>query len=319
MNPAGSPFAVAAPRRPTPLSIPLLLVAAAALAQPCVAAPTTYDEVAPIFSSRCVMCHSGAGAPRNLRLDSYDNVVRGSDRGAVVRAGDSAGSELLRRLTGQSQPRMPMTGPPYLSNQEVALFEQWIAGGLQRGQGAAQAAAPSPIARPPAPGEPVTYAHVAPILATRCAKCHTDNGLMGAAPEGYRLTSYESTLSPADRVRVVPGNPAASELLRRVKGQAQPRMPFDGPPFLSPEEIRLIEAWIAGGARSASGQAAPVPSGARLRLHGMLNPGWRLDDLPMVVDARTRIDKRPENGDYIQVRAYLGPRGEVIAERIRRR
>jgi len=76
-----------------------------------------------------------------------------------------------------------------------------------------------------------TYADVAPIFATRCAKCHAERGLMGPAPEGYRLNSYEATLSTVDRVRVVPGHPEASELVRRIRGQALPRMPFDGPPL----------------------------------------------------------------------------------------
>ena len=37
---------------------------------------------------------------------------------------------------------------------------------------------------------------------------------------------------------MVPGKPEASELVRRIRGQAHPRMPFDGPPYLSDDEIR---------------------------------------------------------------------------------
>jgi uncharacterized membrane protein len=297
-----------------------ITLAAASVAAAAHAAAPTYDDLAPILAARCTMCHSGPAAPRGLRLDSYDAIVKGSERGAVARAGDPGGSELMRRLTGQSQPRMPMTGPPFLSDQEIALFRQWIADGMRRGQGPAQApAAAGAPPKLPAPGEPVTYAHVAPILATRCAKCHTDNGLMGPPPEGYRLTSYEATLSPADRVRVVPGNPAASELLRRVKGQSRPRMPFDGPPFLSADEIRVIEAWIADGARSAQGQPAPIPVGARVRLQGILESDWRLDGLQLTVDGGTRIDKRPRAGDFVEVRATIGAKGDIVTERVRRR
>ena len=36
----------------------------------------------------------------------------------------------------------------------------------------------------PAQAQRVTFDEVTPILATRCAKCHTPDGLMGAAPEG---------------------------------------------------------------------------------------------------------------------------------------
>ncbi len=283
---------------------------------------TGYDDIAPILASRCVLCHAGEGAPLGLRLDNVDGVLKGSARGPVVKTGDAAGSELIRRLKGTSQPRMPMTGPPFLTDAEIALFESWVNGGLQPG---AAATAPAPAQAAPAaplrlrPGEAVDYRDVAPIFATRCAKCHTENGLVGPAPEGFLLTSYESTLSAADRLRVVPGRPNASELLRRIRGQAQPRMPMDGPPYLSEEEIGLIEAWIAGGARNAEGQRAQIPSGARVRLHGTLEARWRLESLNLDVGGNTRIDKEPDAGDYVEVRGRLDQNGNVIVQRIRTR
>ena len=278
----------------------------------------TFADVAPILEGRCVMCHSGPAAPRGLRLDSLEGLLTGSQGGPVVIAGDSAGSELILRLKGARQPRMPMTGPPFLSEQEIALFERWIEAGLPEGQAAA---APSPEPQPlrPAPGEAVTYAQVAPIFATRCAKCHTEQGQMGPAPEGFRLTSYAETLASGERARVVPGHPAASELARRIRGQARPRMPFDGPPYLTEDEIGLIEDWIAQGARNSEGTPAPVPRGARVRLHGTLTDSWQLDGLPLGVSRRTRIDKKPQPGDYVEVRGRLDAQSRVQAERIRRR
>jgi hypothetical protein len=142
---------------------------------------------------------------------------------------------------------------------------------------------------------------------------------MGPAPEGYRLTSYEATLTRVDRVRVVPGKPQASELSRRIRGQARPRMPFDGPPYLNSDEIDLIEKWIAQGARTAEGAAAAVPVGAAVRLHGTLGPRWHLDELSLTVGARARIDKAPLPGDYVEVRGRLGEAAIVEVERLRRR
>ena len=279
----------------------------------------SYADIAPVLAQRCVMCHSGDAAPLGLRLDNFESVLEGSTRGPVVKAGDPSGSELIRRLKGVSQPRMPMTGPPFLSDSEIALFERWVASGLPKG-GAAELASPSrSTTQRPAAGQAVTYLHVAPLLATRCAKCHAEKGLMGAAPEGYRLTSYESTLSTADRVRVVPGNPDASELVRRIRGQALPRMPFDGPPYLSDDEIRLIEAWVVQGARDANGEVAPNPTGAAVRLLGTLRSGWRLDGLDLAIDAHTRIDKSPKPGDYVEVRGRLDETANVKVERLRQR
>jgi mono/diheme cytochrome c family protein len=273
------------------------------------------------------MCHSGEAAPLGLRLDSYDAILKGSTRGPVVKSGAPSESELIRRIKGISQPRMPMTGPPYLSDTEIATFERWVSGGLSRAESGAEAPpSPSPApsqppapAQRPGPGENITWLHVAPIFATRCAKCHTDNGLMGSPPEELRLTSYASTLESSERARVVPGNPDASELVRRIRGQAKPRMPFDGPPFLDSDEIRLIEDWIAQGARDAAGVPARVPAGAKVRLHGTLERGDRLDGLELAIGPHTRIDKSPGPGDYVQVRGRLDDAGNVIVERLRRR
>lgn len=277
---------------------------------------TTYSELAPLLAEKCVMCHSGPAAAAGLRLDSYDAILKGSARGAVVTSTEPSDSELIRRIKGISQPRMPMTGPPFLPDSEIAVFERWVAGGLRKGEAIAVT---SPKQKRPGPGEPVTYKHVAAIFATRCAKCHTDNGLMGSAPEGYRLNSYASTLSANDRARVVPGNPAASELIRRIRGQSRPQMPFDGPPYLDKDEIRLIEDWVAQGARNANGLKSSIPAGAKVRLHGTLEAGSQMDGLDLIIDSGTRIDKKPRPGDYVQVRGRLDQNGNIHVERLRRR
>lgn len=287
------------------------------LAGSAAAAGTDFSGVDTVLKARCVLCHSGPTAPLGLRLDSREGVLAGSSRGAIVVAGDPAGSELIKRIEGTSLPRMPMTGPPYLTVEEVALFEQWILEGMPGGAEAA-ASEPSP-GKPDVVGGPVRYDQVAPILAQRCVKCHTEQGLMGAAPEGYRLASYADTMSTADRVRVVPGSPGASELVRRIRGQARPRMPFDGPPFLTAEEIDLIERWIADGARDSAGTPAPLPAGSRVRLHGRLVSPNRLDDVELVISRSTRLDKSPRSGDYVEVRGVLDADGRVVVDRMRRR
>ena len=280
------------------------------------AADVTYTDIEPLLQQRCSMCHSGAAAPRGLRLDSLDAIKTGSERGAVVTPGDPQNSELIRRLNGTSVPRMPMTGPPFLADAEIELFEQWIAAGIPAGTPLADQPVDVAVVEETAAASTVTFDKVAAIFATRCAKCHTDNGLMGDPPEGYRLTSYESIVSARDRVRVIPGNAAASELMRRIRGQARPRMPFDGPPYLSDVEIAVIEQWIVDGARNSAGEAAPIPVGARVRLHGELQGRWRLDDLPLNITSETRIDKNPRAGDQVRVRGIVQADGSIRADRV---
>lgn len=169
----------------------------------------------------------------------------------------------MRRVRGESTPRMPLTGPPWLTDAQIAIIEQWIAAGAAAGEAVLQEKE-----RRRRPGDPVTYADVAPILVGRCVKCHGPNSIMGGPPEGYRLDTLQQTLDASDRARVVPGNPSASELLRRIAGESGPRMPLDGPPYLDDAQIRLVEQWIAQGARDAQGKPSPVPAGARVRFRG---------------------------------------------------
>ena len=278
----------------------------------------TYAEVAPLFAQRCGVCHSGAQAAASLRLDSHESIMAGGAKGPVVKPGDAANSELIRRVKGQTLPRMPMTGPPWLDSAEVLLLARWVDGGARPGRPGSAAAPPAPGAAPLA-GEPVTWFHVAPVFARRCARCHTDGGSMGSAPEGYRLTSHAGALDAADRVRVVPGQPQASELLRRIRGQSLPRMPMDGPPYLSDAEVSLIERWIEQGSRGADGQPASVPAGAKVRLHGTLQPGPRLDALPLVIGPWSRVDKDVSLGRRTQVRGHVDGDGRVVVERLRDR
>jgi mono/diheme cytochrome c family protein len=235
----------------------------------------------------------------------------------VVVPGAPESSELVRRIEGKSLPRMPLNGPPYLSDEEIASIRAWIAAGAPGGR-VTRKLSPGRSGTP-GPGELVTYRHVERVLLKRCLKCHMDNGQMGPAPEGLRLGSLVQVLAGGERVVVIPGRPGASELFRRVAGKARPRMPFDGPPYLSDEDIRLIGDWIAAGAPDDDGARAPVPVGARVRLRGVLTARWALDGEPILVGVDTRMDKGPAVGQGVEVRGVVTADGRIRATRIRAR
>lgn len=329
-----------------------------------------YEDLVPIFSDRCIMCHSGQFAPLGLQLDSLENLLKGSQNGAIVQVNNTENSEIIRRLKGISQPRMPLTGPPYLSDEEINLFETWITTGLTEDIAsiAAKEGKPSEVKQvaetsvieaasttadqetnfeqPNTSQEEsvhanavlpdtsstinnasaietesskVTYSDVEPIFMQRCVKCHSNNGLMGNAPEGYLLDSYENILDSTDRLRVVAGYPMTSELFRRISGISVPRMPFDGPPYLNENEIALIEQWIAQGAKNKDGIQKTPPIGAKLRLQGTLNAEQELDGTPLKISSSTRIDKNPRIGNYVEVRGVLNIGGVVDVERLRKK
>ena len=164
-----------------------------------------------------------------------------------------------------------------------------------------------------------SFAPVAAVLVPHCAPCHSPNGRMGPPPEGFIATSYTTLLESGERAWIVPGQPLASELYRRIKGYSLPRMPFDGPPFLSDAEVELVGEWIAAGAPDDSGRPAPLPVGARVRLGGTLSDPWHLDGLPLTVGPETRIDGTMTPGQRLEVRGRIGADGTIAVERVRGR
>ena len=86
------------------------------------------NDVLPIFAQRCALsgCHV-AGGPRGIDLRSYASVLQGGQRGAIVVAGNAAGSEIVNQI---STGRMPPGGPP-LDAAQVQLITDWINDGAE--------------------------------------------------------------------------------------------------------------------------------------------------------------------------------------------
>jgi len=99
------------------------------------------------------------------------------------------------------------------------------------------------------PASPAYYAvHVAPLLARSCVSCHKPEKHKG----GLVMDTYEHLMRGGeDGAAVLPGNPKSSELLRRVRLPASDddSMPSDGDKPLTPEEIQMIDRWVAAGAK----------------------------------------------------------------------
>jgi uncharacterized membrane protein len=93
---------------------------------------TFFDaRVAPIFENKCSNCHNAEKRKGKLRLDSFENVMRGGKDGIVVRPGDPKHSELFRRISLPPDDKdfMPTDGKPPLTASEVKVIELWIASG----------------------------------------------------------------------------------------------------------------------------------------------------------------------------------------------
>ncbi len=154
---AGSAVWRGAGRRPAlPLGLALML----ALVASARAEETFYAaRVAPVLEKNCVVCHGEKKQKGKLRLDSFEQVMRGGEDGAAVKAGDVKGSELFRRITlkHDDEEFMPSDGKPPLTSDEVKVLELWIAAGASdqtpvsaiRGVPALAAPKPPPVALAP--------------------------------------------------------------------------------------------------------------------------------------------------------------------------
>lgn len=283
---------------------------------PYAAVGETWQAVSSIFEERCVECHSGEYAPLGLALDSYRSLITGSENGSVVNIDAPGQSALVQRLTGAAAPRMPLDGPPFLTDIDVATVEAWIAAGAIGPE--ADAPETTEVIDPYADGQ-ITYDEVAGIFGRHCVICHSDNGRYETPPEGLRLSTLENVLQGGERLAVLPGNAQASEIIRRVEGLSDPRMPYDGPPWLSDAETQLLRDWITGRARSEDGTPAAVPVGARVRMRGILTGRHEIDGAAFVVTGGTRIDDAPRIGGRAEVRGHVSANGDIIADRFRDR
>ncbi|MGC1902953.1 MAG: c-type cytochrome domain-containing protein [Candidatus Acidiferrum sp.] len=89
------------------------------------------SRVAPIFEGKCVQCHGPEKKKGKLRLDTFDDVIRGGKDGPVVKPGDPKNSELYHRVTlpRDNKDAMPAEGKPGLTASELKVIEFWIASG----------------------------------------------------------------------------------------------------------------------------------------------------------------------------------------------
>lgn len=88
------------------------------------------QDVEPILKKHCAECHVGQGEgvqKSGFRVDSYESVIKGTNLGPVVVAGDSASSSLFRLVSGKVDKSIQMPhGKAALSTAEITAIERWI-------------------------------------------------------------------------------------------------------------------------------------------------------------------------------------------------
>lgn len=89
-------------------------------------------EVATILLENCVACHGPKKAEGGYRIDTFDELQKPGDSGAMpVVSNPVASSELLRRIASKDESeRMPPESDP-LAKPQIDLIQRWIAEGAK--------------------------------------------------------------------------------------------------------------------------------------------------------------------------------------------
>jgi len=92
-------------------------------------------HIAPLFARSCVSCHKPEKHKGGLRLDSYEQLMRGGEDGKVVVPGSPKSSDMLRRLRlpPSDDDSMPSDGEKPFTTEEIQMLERWIAAGAKSG------------------------------------------------------------------------------------------------------------------------------------------------------------------------------------------
>ncbi|MFZ4573141.1 MAG: DUF1553 domain-containing protein [Phycisphaerales bacterium] len=96
---------------------------------------------------------------------------------------------------------------------------------------------------------------VRPLLAARCAGCHSGPGAQG----GLRVDDRASLVAMGanGKPRLVPGRPSESEIIARITSEdPKLRMPPKGAP-LTPDQVAEVSAWVSRGAPFGQGDDQP--------------------------------------------------------------
>ena len=205
-------------------------------------------ELAPqareILKRNCIECHGPTASKPDKALNVLNHESLLWSTRSIVKPGSPGDSRLIQRITdGSMPPEEAEERLPRVSEQELAILTDWIAGGAPE----------FPAEDPNNPTPPVVphsklAADVRDIFQQHCYKCHKYNVARG----GIKILNHRLLLTV--RKVVVPGLPDESELFHLVTADEtnESAMPPASSPRLSPEDIAVIRRWIVEG-------AAPFP------------------------------------------------------------
>lgn len=96
----------------------------------------TFDKhIKALFKEHCLNCHNPDKSKAGLDLSSYEATLKGGSSGEILKAGAPDTSLLYMTVTHHEDAEAMPPKKPKLENEKIALFREWILGGLLENEG----------------------------------------------------------------------------------------------------------------------------------------------------------------------------------------
>lgn len=207
----------------------LFCIAVASRSQASESVPVFYETSSrKIIEAKCVRCHNPNMKKAGLDLSTAQGILKGSESGRIVQAGDPEASLLFQMIEAEE---MPPDEKDRLNQNQIESLRLWIANGAKFREAISSAPA-------------VTQHDIIPLLYLRCVACH--GGRRQEA--GLDLRTRESILKGGKSGPIViPGKPEESILIQKIKsGEMPPRRKLVSVSVkpMEANELELLSQWI---------------------------------------------------------------------------
>ena len=193
-------------------------------------APVFYENnIQQLFQEKCLGCHNSRTRKAGLDLSSPASILKGSESGRIIQAGDADASLLFQMIESAE---MPPEEKNHLSQMELQQLRHWLNSGARFRETVKTAPA-------------VTQHDIIPLLHLRCVACHGGRRQEASLDLRTKASILKGGKSgPA----VVPGDPSGSVLIKRIHAGEMPpprKLVSASVKPMQDNERELLSQWIA--------------------------------------------------------------------------
>jgi serine/threonine-protein kinase len=198
-----------------------------------------------VLKQHCLKCHGDDKSEDFSKFSFFDRPTL--EKRKIIVPGKPEESKLIVRVTTtENRKRMPPVSEEKepLAGADVEVLKDWIAAGAPSFSDKVVKQPPAELNNAPPPPPDSVGAQVRTLFVENCVQCHGESKPKG----GFQITDRAQVL---DKSRVVPSDPAKSELLTRLVDKDMPP-PGEGRKPLTDAQIEMVRAWIKAGAPEAT-------------------------------------------------------------------